>query len=496
MHGGQQGRQMALRHSNLYVAGLPLNITEDALKVLFSDYGTIISLRLVRNGGRVADEDPQQQSRRAAFAFVKLSTIQEASAAIDALNGITIEGASLQVKGADADAGSSFRRAEMLAPPSDNLYAKARYWSCLHARETPYCNDSGSIYLLTFGHWAMQSQHSPPPPCSVPSHFLLLPLLPALMRRIYLLTSQWMSWRRCLVPGGAPSWSAGCCAPIQVATEGTALALSSACRRWRRRPRQSRACMVSVWRVTSRHWLYATPTHLNRSSARQRARASSSMTSTSPDSTQHTLSAAAGAAVGCLPSPPTNSGPLATATVTDMVVAAGSLLATHKAVTRLRRRRHHRLSCMPCSAMAASAHHSSSPITNHHHQQVGPPASPEKNREGVPPPCQAALGTTMQPSVTCPFTCLAIHLPGHSPACPPACQPACQPAQALTWHALVTHSPAQAAASTSSTYQSRCGVGCGVTVMCVCVCVRMHTYMHAGGRASWRTAARVSSVLT
>lgn len=106
--------QQVARHSNLYVANLPASIdTEPALRNLFSAYGQIESCRLVRNS---------RGDGKGSFAFVKFSGINEALAAIAALNNAQVGSSVLEVKVADADAGD--RNPELLAPPSDNLYAK------------------------------------------------------------------------------------------------------------------------------------------------------------------------------------------------------------------------------------------------------------------------------------------------------------------------------------------------------------------------------------
>jgi hypothetical protein len=137
------------KHSNLYVSNLPPSLqSEQDITALFAEYGRVETCRLVRNS---------RDSK--SFAFVKLSTIPESLAAIAGLNKKTVGGAVLEVKTADAgeqapasqhtpvpgcmnnlltpllpglgpayvrvtDAGD--RNPELLAPPSDNLYAKVR----------------------------------------------------------------------------------------------------------------------------------------------------------------------------------------------------------------------------------------------------------------------------------------------------------------------------------------------------------------------------------
>jgi RNA recognition motif-containing protein len=133
----------APRHSNLYVSGLDPHLlkTEEQLRTLFEPYGHVETCRLVRNA-----RDTKS------FAFVKLASIQEALAAIAGLNKKQVGGTVLEVKSADAGerqppaAGVAFavlqssdlqatalplplpdagdRNPELLAPPSDNLYAK------------------------------------------------------------------------------------------------------------------------------------------------------------------------------------------------------------------------------------------------------------------------------------------------------------------------------------------------------------------------------------
>lgn len=138
--------QQVARHSNLYVANLPTSVdNEPALRNLFSAYGQIESCRLVRNS---------RGDGKGSFAFVKFSSIDEALAAIAALNNAQVGSSVLEVKVADADAGrprlsgiacqqntklllvlpmylgifcdgsTGDRNPELLAPPSDNLYAK------------------------------------------------------------------------------------------------------------------------------------------------------------------------------------------------------------------------------------------------------------------------------------------------------------------------------------------------------------------------------------
>lgn len=62
----------------LYVGNLPYSTTDDDLRQLFAEYGTIESASVI------SDRDT---GRSKGFGFVELSTPEEAQAAIEALNG-------------------------------------------------------------------------------------------------------------------------------------------------------------------------------------------------------------------------------------------------------------------------------------------------------------------------------------------------------------------------------------------------------------------------
>ena len=82
-------------HSNLYLSGID-NLDEHALHALFAPFGTVVSIRLVRN----------KRLPRKAFGFVKYSAVESAAAAIRALDGTVLGPDSvLEVRSADADAG-------------------------------------------------------------------------------------------------------------------------------------------------------------------------------------------------------------------------------------------------------------------------------------------------------------------------------------------------------------------------------------------------------
>ena len=74
--------------SKLYVGGLPYSATEPQLQDLFAQHGTVESARVIT-------DKFTGQSR--GFGFVEMSSSEEASAAITALNGTQMDGRTLTV---------------------------------------------------------------------------------------------------------------------------------------------------------------------------------------------------------------------------------------------------------------------------------------------------------------------------------------------------------------------------------------------------------------
>lgn len=74
--------------SKIYVGGLPFATTEAQLEALFAEHGTVESARVIT-------DKYTGQSR--GFAFVEMSTQEEAQQAINALNGSDLGGRSLTV---------------------------------------------------------------------------------------------------------------------------------------------------------------------------------------------------------------------------------------------------------------------------------------------------------------------------------------------------------------------------------------------------------------
>lgn len=80
---GHRGREM----KTIYVGNLPFSATEDELRDLFSQYGTVHSVKLI------SDRDT---GRPRGFGFVEMSE-EDAPAAIEATNGADMGGRSLRV---------------------------------------------------------------------------------------------------------------------------------------------------------------------------------------------------------------------------------------------------------------------------------------------------------------------------------------------------------------------------------------------------------------
>jgi RNA recognition motif-containing protein len=74
--------------TKIYVGNLPYSVTEETLRTLFEPYGEIVSCK------NITDYDT---GRSKGFAFVEMATKEEASAAIEGLDGTELEGRTLRV---------------------------------------------------------------------------------------------------------------------------------------------------------------------------------------------------------------------------------------------------------------------------------------------------------------------------------------------------------------------------------------------------------------
>ncbi|HSX17653.1 MAG TPA: RNA-binding protein [Patescibacteria group bacterium] len=92
--------------SKLYVGKLSYSTTDDTLRTLFAQYGTVVSAQVIK------DRDSGQSK---GFAFVEMEKDEEAQAAINALDGNDFEGRSIVVNVArpqedrSAGGGNNFR---------------------------------------------------------------------------------------------------------------------------------------------------------------------------------------------------------------------------------------------------------------------------------------------------------------------------------------------------------------------------------------------------
>ena len=72
---------------NIYVGNLPFSATEDEVRELFAQYGTVESVKLISD---------RETGRPRGFGFVEMDD-SGADAAIEALNGIEMGGRSMRV---------------------------------------------------------------------------------------------------------------------------------------------------------------------------------------------------------------------------------------------------------------------------------------------------------------------------------------------------------------------------------------------------------------
>ena len=77
-----------MNSSKLYVGGLPYATTENELEDLFSEHGTVESVRVITD---------RMTGRSKGFGFVEMGSQAEAEAAIEKLNNFELEGRTLVV---------------------------------------------------------------------------------------------------------------------------------------------------------------------------------------------------------------------------------------------------------------------------------------------------------------------------------------------------------------------------------------------------------------
>jgi RNA recognition motif-containing protein len=97
--------------SKIYVGNLPYSVTDSSLEHNFSSYGQVASAKVMMD---------RDSGRSKGFGFVEMSSAAEAQAAIDGLNGFSVEGRALVVNLARP-------REERPSGGSGGGYGRARY---------------------------------------------------------------------------------------------------------------------------------------------------------------------------------------------------------------------------------------------------------------------------------------------------------------------------------------------------------------------------------
>ena len=73
---------------NIYAGNLHYDINEDELKEIFSEYGEVISAKIITD---------KYSGRSKGFGFVEMASDEEAQGAIDKLNGTEVRGRNIKV---------------------------------------------------------------------------------------------------------------------------------------------------------------------------------------------------------------------------------------------------------------------------------------------------------------------------------------------------------------------------------------------------------------
>jgi len=77
-----------LNNKKLFVGSLPWEVDDAKLAEIFSQAGTVVSAQVVKD---------RDTGRSRGFAFVEMSTDEEAAAAVEKLNGLDIDGRKIVV---------------------------------------------------------------------------------------------------------------------------------------------------------------------------------------------------------------------------------------------------------------------------------------------------------------------------------------------------------------------------------------------------------------
>jgi RNA recognition motif-containing protein len=82
--------------NRLYVGNLAFETTEDSLKTAFAEFGEVSEVKLITD---------RETGRSRGFAFVVMSTGEQAQAAIERMNGALLDGRALRVNEAQEKSG-------------------------------------------------------------------------------------------------------------------------------------------------------------------------------------------------------------------------------------------------------------------------------------------------------------------------------------------------------------------------------------------------------
>ena len=86
---------------NIYIGNLSFSTTEDSLKSLFTQFGDVESVKIIKD---------RFSGRPKGFGFIEMPSNSEADKAIKALNGNRIDGSHITVKPADSGGKRSKKR--------------------------------------------------------------------------------------------------------------------------------------------------------------------------------------------------------------------------------------------------------------------------------------------------------------------------------------------------------------------------------------------------
>ena len=75
-------------NKKLYVGNIAYSMSDESLKQTFEEHGEVVSARIITD---------RETGRSKGFGFVEMGTLEEADAAISALNGTAVDGRALTV---------------------------------------------------------------------------------------------------------------------------------------------------------------------------------------------------------------------------------------------------------------------------------------------------------------------------------------------------------------------------------------------------------------